>query len=398
MPLTIAAGDITKVKADAIVNAANIHLAPGGGVCGAIFAAAGSELEKECREIGFCAPGNAVITSGGRSGARYIIHAVGPIWKGGVDMEEEYLASAYTSALRLAAEHKVKTVAFPLISAGIYGYPREAALQVATRAINDFLDGHPGSLKVILTLYDTGDFSFLSPGLREELADLESEILIRKSRDRRRDIFNNEPTVMRLISPEPDLSDFLSEDEPLAESGASCEEPLPQPASAVAARSNKPAFSAPQAPLGAEGTGAATEDQTVKDFVRETYDRDAFLNTVDRFIREKNVNINREFYRRTNLSRQTFSKINCKTRKPTKNIALALAIGMRLNEQETDSLLKSGGWVLSDGDPRDVIVRCFINNRDYDIYHLNSAIEMMSKILERPMRQLGQTIRPDSDE
>ena len=131
MPFEIVRGDITRIRADAIVNAANTALQRGGGVCGAIFEGAGAaELQKECDAIGGCRTGDAVITSGCGLPARFIIHTVGPVWQGGSRGEQAQLENCYHHSLELAKKHMLKSVAFPLISSGIFGYPRDQALQV----------------------------------------------------------------------------------------------------------------------------------------------------------------------------------------------------------------------------------------------------------------------------
>ncbi len=127
--------DITTLAIDAIVNAANEELTPGGGVCGAIHRAAGPELASACRELGFCPTGEARITPGFKLPARFVIHAVGPIWRGGSAGEAEQLAAVYRAALELAQEHGLKSIAFPAISTGIYGYPLEAATNIAVSTI-----------------------------------------------------------------------------------------------------------------------------------------------------------------------------------------------------------------------------------------------------------------------
>ena len=144
MPLRFVRGDLVQMRVDAIVNAANTGLRSGSGVCGAIFSAAGpADMLAACRAIGGCGVGQAVITPGFRLPARYVIHTVGPVWQGGHAQEEPLLASCYRSALTLAVEHGLTSVAFPLISSGVYGYPRDQAFQVAVRAISGFLDSHP---------------------------------------------------------------------------------------------------------------------------------------------------------------------------------------------------------------------------------------------------------------
>lgn len=153
MPLKIVNNDITRMAVDAIVNTANPALQRGGGVCGAIFAAAGAEkLQEECNRIGRCNTGEAVITGGYKLPARYIIHTVGPVWRGGGYGEPELLRSCYISSLNLALKNNCRSIAFPLISAGIYGYPKEQALKIAVAAINEFLQKH--DMEVYLVVYD----------------------------------------------------------------------------------------------------------------------------------------------------------------------------------------------------------------------------------------------------
>ncbi len=128
-------GDITTFAVDAIVNAANASLAPGGGVCGAIHRAAGPDLQRACRAIGHCPTGDTRITPGFDLPAQFVIHAVGPVWRGGHQGEAELLAGAYSSSMALASEHGLRTVAFPAISCGIYGYPADQAARIAVDAV-----------------------------------------------------------------------------------------------------------------------------------------------------------------------------------------------------------------------------------------------------------------------
>lgn len=151
-------GDITRLKVDAIVNAANEQLAGGGGVDGAIHRAAGPQLARACRQIGGCPTGQARITPGFELPAGYIIHTVGPVWQGGDQGEAELLASCYRQSLLLAVKHNLKHIAFPAISTGVYGYPVEAAAQVAVQAVADFLTDDPIIQRVDLVCFD--DFTY----------------------------------------------------------------------------------------------------------------------------------------------------------------------------------------------------------------------------------------------
>jgi O-acetyl-ADP-ribose deacetylase (regulator of RNase III) len=151
--LKILRGDITRLEVDAIVNAANRSLLGGGGVDGAIHAAAGPELLVACRRIGGCATGEAVITPGFGLPARFVIHTVGPIWRGGKRGEPELLANCYRNSLRLAVEHRLRTIAFPAISTGVYGYPPEKAARVAVREVASFLQADRTLREVILVAF-----------------------------------------------------------------------------------------------------------------------------------------------------------------------------------------------------------------------------------------------------
>jgi O-acetyl-ADP-ribose deacetylase (regulator of RNase III) len=156
--IEIVQADITKLEVDAIVNAANQSLLGGGGVDGAIHAAAGPGLLAECRNLHGCRTGEAKITGGYRLPARYVIHTVGPVWQGGTKGESSLLAGCYRSCLELAARNSIKTIAFPSISTGVYGYPLEEASQIALKEILEFLESHEAIEKVVVACFGQRPF------------------------------------------------------------------------------------------------------------------------------------------------------------------------------------------------------------------------------------------------
>lgn len=151
-------GDITQLKVDAIVNAANSSLLGGGGVDGAIHRAAGSDLLEECRKIGGCPPGEARITNGYKLAAKHVIHTVGPVWQGGKAGEEEVLRSAYHNSMKLGSENGLKSLAFPNISTGIYGFPKELAATIALKTAKDYLENYDESMEIIFVCFDDENY------------------------------------------------------------------------------------------------------------------------------------------------------------------------------------------------------------------------------------------------
>jgi O-acetyl-ADP-ribose deacetylase (regulator of RNase III) len=160
--INLVQGDITKLNTDAIVNAANPSLMGGGGVDGAIHRAGGSVILAECREIvarqGRCVPGNAVITSGGNILAKFVIHTVGPVWRGGTANEAVLLRNAYLNSLRLALKYQIETIAFPNISTGVYGFPKQKAAAIAVQAVTDFLSENEQIKQIYFVCFDEENF------------------------------------------------------------------------------------------------------------------------------------------------------------------------------------------------------------------------------------------------
>lgn len=160
-------GDITKLEVDAIVNAANRSLLGGGGVDGAIHRAAGKQLLAECKTLGGCQTGEAKLTKGYNLPAKFVIHTVGPVWRGGNNRETELLANCYRNSLQLAVQNDVKTIAFPAISTGVYGFPKQKAAQIALREVANFLKNNKQLKQVIFVCFDNENYQIYQQGLDE---------------------------------------------------------------------------------------------------------------------------------------------------------------------------------------------------------------------------------------
>lgn len=323
MPFFLVRNDIVNMRVDAIVNAANSSLAPGGGVCGAIFAAAGrTALDKACRAIGHCDVGSAVITPGFDLPARYVIHAVGPIWQGGSRGEADLLHSCYTRALHLARENGCESIAFPLISSGIFGYPKPQALRVAINAIEEFLLKY--EMQVYLVIFDR------------------AALLISEQ------LYEN---IQRYI------------DDRYVELRA-----FPRQAAEALPHARQRAEQA-DLPLAAP---CATPGKRSLDDLLGHLD-ESFSRMLLRLIDEKGMT-DVEVYKRANLDRKLFSKIRKEGYNPSKQTALALAIALRLNLDETKDLLGRAGYALSHSNKFDIIIEYFIEEGVYDIFEINEAL------------------------
>ena len=329
MPFTIIRQDITKIKVDAIVNAANTDLAMGGGVCGAIFKAAGAlDLQDACDKVSPIKTGEAAITPGFKLSAKYIIHPAGPVYSySNTEQCEQYLRSAYTNSLRLAVENHCESIAFPLISSGIYGYPKDVALQVATSAIQDFLADH--DMDVYLAVFDNAAFA-ISEKLLGEVASYIDEHYIKEHKVSRHELLDVECDALE------ESRSFMFEDAMFAPSAAS----------------------APTA--------------NIDDLVSNLYE--PFSTTLLRLIDAKGKS-DVEVYKRANLDRKLFSKIRIgKGYIPSKRTVVALAISLELNLDETDDLLERAGYALSHCHKFDVIVEYFIVSGNYDIFAINEVL------------------------
>ena len=355
MPVQIIRQDITKMQVDAIVASSNNRLLPGSGENGAIHAAAGPKLSEECRQIGGCGTGQAVITRGYDLPARYVIHTVGPVWRSGWYGEETLLASCYRSCLQLARENGLQSIAFPIISAGIYGYPREDALRIGMNAIRSFLLESDDDMMVYLVVFDKETVAISSKLFR----DVEQFIDDRYAEE------NREKRRRALLSSQRRADDVWDEADEWANRPAVSNAPPPPPSFSYAASSDMEADSfftcdevcAPR----------SLEDEL------EMLD-ESFSQMVLRLISEKGMK-NAECYKKANLDKKLFSKINNDIHyKPKKTTALALAIALELDLDETRELLMKAGLALSRSEKFDIIVEYFIREKKYDIFELNEVL------------------------
>ncbi len=330
MPFQIVRNDITHMEVDAVVNAANSELQQGGGVCGAIFAAAGAkELQAACDALGRCETGEAVITDAFDLTARFIIHTVGPIWRGGGAGEESLLRSCYTRSLQLAAKHGCTSVAFPLISSGIYGYPKREAFAVAVSAITEFLDEHD-DMTVSLVVFDA-EASALGEAQHSAIEKYIDDHYVEEHIDKYRSLTNERRT-------EPDWE----------------------------AHAMPKAFVQPSAAV------PGVSRRRLEDVLRHT--EETFTEMLLRLIDEKGMG-DVETYKRANMDRKLFSKIRSnRNYSPGKPTVLALAVALRLTLDETLDLLGRAGYTLSHSSKADIIVEYFIREGNCDIHQINEAL------------------------
>ena len=320
MPLIIVRNDITKMSVDAIVNAAKESLLGGGGVDGCIHRAAGPELLQECRTLGGCRTGEAKITGAYRLPCRYIIHTVGPVWNGGSHGERKQLVSCYRTSLALAKEHNCETVAFPLISSGIFGYPKDQALRVAVDTIGEFLLHN--DMTVYIVIFSRTAYQ-ISSKLFADIAEYVDDHYVDAHTDSQRERLRR----MSVLE-----SRTLSAD----------------------------AAAAPMAVGGLDSLLAHLDagfSETLLKLIDRSGKKDA------------------EVYKKAIVDRKLFSKIrNNPDYKPSKTTVIAFAIALELNLDETRDLVARAGYALSASSKFDVIIEYFIMQRDYDIFKINEAL------------------------
>ena len=314
MPLIIVRNDITKMPVDAIVNAAKESLLGGGGVDGCIHRAAGPELLAECRRLGGCKTGDAKITKAYLLPCRYVIHTVGPVWRGGGHGEREQLASCYRTSLALAQAHNCETVAFPLISSGIFGYPKDQALRVAVDTIGAFLAEN--DLTVYLVIFDRASYE-IGGKLFADIAAYIDERYVDAHTDLRR----------------------------------------------VGVVENRMPSACEAAPMAVSGLDEALAHL-------DAGFSETLLKLIDRSGKKDS-----EIYKKANVDRKLFSKIRSNPAyRPSKPTAVAFAVALELSLPETRDLIARAGYALSASSKFDVIVEYFIARKNYNIFEINEAL------------------------
>ena len=326
MPLQIIRQDITKMQVDAIVNTTNEEMVGYSGVDLAIHTLAGGELDEECARIAPLGLGQAKITGGYNLPCKYVIHTSGPVWRGGYAGESVFLKSCYIESLKLAVANNCNTVAFPLISAGVYQYPKDQVLKFAIQIITEFLLDH--ELTVFICVYDRDSYEFSQK------------------------LFN-------------DIKEFI-DDEYVDEHDEDYYDYY-ECAEMCCVEAGSP-------PIMAEKCLASSvADKSLEEYMRNM-DKPFAYKLFD-LIDEKGMT-DVECYKKANVDKRIFSKIksHAKTYKPSKQTAVAFAIALRLNLEETQDLLASAGLTLSRSVKFDKIIRYFIQKEIYDIFEINEAL------------------------
>ena len=355
MPFQIIRNDITKMEVDAIVNTASPHVEYGPGIDKAVYEAAGvEELMAKRKEIGEIPRGSSVITEGFNLPAKYIIHTVGIAWKGGNDNEEEILRSCYRTVFQVAEQNNIESLAIPLLASGNYGFPKGIAIRIALSEIEAFMVD--SDMDLYLVVFDDKAFS-LSSELYGDIETYISENYVdEKTQDEYPDDFwdhHERGTVVLGASV----------------GGASLLNPLGAVASKKAQKKEQKRLEE----LRKEEEKRRASERSLDDVIGNL-DK-TFMEMVFSFADEKGMS-DVEVQRKANLDRKAFSKLKCGTTKtPRKSTALALAIALELNLDETKDLLSRAGLALSPCSKQDVIVKYFIEREAYDIFEINFVLD-----------------------
>lgn len=325
MPLHIIRQDITKINVDAIVNAANNSLLGGGGVDGAIHRAAGPQLLQECKTLHGCQTGKAKITKGYKLSCKYIIHTVGPVYKDGNHDEAILLQSCYQASLTLAKQYNCQSIAFPLISCGVYRFPKQQALQIATETIQHFLETN--DMDIYLVIFDKDSFQ-----ISKQITDDIQQYID--------DNYVQENLILSSIRPKETKNSISFKHSPIQ-------------------------YEEQEICLTADTNNLEDELESLDE---------SFSEMLFRLIDEKGLT-DAQVYKKANIDRKLFSKIRSDNHyHPSKNTAIALAIALQLSLNQTQDMLSKAGYTLSHSYKFDIIIEYFIKHGNYNIYEINEAL------------------------
>ena len=377
MPLQIIRNDITKVAADAIVNTANPEPTIGGGTDYAIHKAAGPELLEARKEIGEISVGRSVATPAFQLSAKYVLHTVSPVWIDGQHREEELLRKAYDSALHLADELECKSVAFPLLSAGTYGFPRDRALAVAIQTFTDFLVDH--EMLICLVLFNAKAFGIAG----SIFDDLKSYIDDNYVRERNEEEYLIDAAIRpSMAANRPPRSEYRrrrwwrreEKERPTPDLFEAPEEERPTPDLFIAPEKEQAEPDLFESvPLELPCEMQATVPSSLADFL-DRHEK-TFSEYLLDLLRERDGK-DSEVYKRAEVSKQLFSKIlSNKDYQPTKTTVIQLALGLQLDLAQTQKLLGKAGYTLTRSSKTDLVVQYYIERKIYNVTFINTALD-----------------------
>lgn len=331
MPLQIVRHDITKMRVDAIVNTTNEEMVGYSGVDLAVHTIAGEGLDTECAKLAPLGLGQAKISGAYNLPCKAVIHTSGPIWRGGLLGESIILRSCYIESLKLAVKHGFRSVAFPLISSGVYGYPKDQVLKFAIQTITEFLFDH--ELTVYICVFDKESYTF-SQKLFADIQEFIDDEYVDEHDEDFYDNYEDHPTdcLMKMtVCADAIAAPILAEEELNSAKGKSLQEYMKQ------------------------------MDRSFQEMLFDLIDESGMSDV--------------ECYKKANVDKRTFSKIKSnKDYKPSKQTAIAFAISLQLDMEDTQALLATAGFTLSRSKTFDKIIRYFIHNRNYDIFEINEAL------------------------
>ena len=359
MPFEIIRGDITELSVDAIVNAANPEPAVGYGVDAGIHQKAGPRLLEARKKIGPIPVGQAAVTRGFNLPAKYVIHAAGPVWTDGSQGEEALLRRTYDTALALAAKKRCRSVAFPLLSSGNYGFPKGTALQIAVSAFSDFLMDH--DMRIVLAVFDKAAFDLSGKLFHSVRSYIDENYIQSRLRD--------EYGLTGAVFAEDKLPQLMAERQQPARSRQTDDfttiAPMAAPPPIAQANILPVAAAAPKMPSAAVQPG-------LEELLKKT---DAgFSETLLKLI-DRTGKKDAEIYKKANIDRKLFSKIRSNPAyKPSKPTAVAFAIALELDLEETRDFIGRAGFALTHSSKFDIIVEYFILHGNYDVFELNEML------------------------